>query len=339
MGTGPDTAPATPADPARTTQGVLLGFGSFGLFSLSDASVKLIAGAIAPMQSAFIGALFGCLLLPFMLRKGEGLMAVFRTVSRPLWLVRFVAYPVGVIGSVTAFTHLSMAEAMVLMFLEPTFVTLLSIVFLKERVGARRWLAIALGFAGVLIVLRPGFRELSIGHLGAICAALGGAVSIVVFRALGDREGKASLVGAGPIGAVVVCGALSLQGFVWPSAHQWLLLAGYGLLATLANVLASRASTLAAATLVGATQYSQMIWAIALDWALFGTRPDAPMLLGAVFILASGLLTVLHERRHAPHWPPAALGGHRPATALLTKAAAAAARRPSAPYTNPPSKI
>ena len=59
MGTGPDTAPATPADPARTTQGVLLGFGSFGLFSLSDASVKLIAGAIAPMQSAFIGALFG----------------------------------------------------------------------------------------------------------------------------------------------------------------------------------------------------------------------------------------------------------------------------------------
>ena len=315
------TAPPGAAT-GRTTQGVLLGFGSFGLFSLSDASVKLIAGAIAPMQSAFIGAIFGCLLLPLMLRKGEGITAVFRTVNRPLWLVRFVAYPVGVIGSVTAFTHLSMAEAMVLMFLEPTFVTLLSIVFLKERVGARRWLAIALGFAGVLVVLRPGFRELSIGHVAAIFAALGGAVSIIVFRALGDRESKASLVGAGPVGAVVVCGALSVQGLVWPTAHQWLQLAGYGLLATIANVLSARASVLAAATLVGATQYSQMLWAIGLDWALFGTRPDAPMLVGAALILASGVLTVMHERRQAPHWPPAARSGHQAASALLTRAAA-----------------
>ncbi|WP_407810784.1 EamA family transporter, partial [Staphylococcus aureus] len=90
-----------------------------------------------------------------------------------------------VIGSITAFTHLSMSEAMVLMFLQPSFVTMMSILFLKERVGMQRWLAIAIGFVGVLIVLRPGFRELSIGHLGAIFAGFGGAVSIVVFRALG----------------------------------------------------------------------------------------------------------------------------------------------------------
>ncbi|WP_407829709.1 hypothetical protein, partial [Staphylococcus aureus] len=91
------------------------------------------------------------------------------------------------------------------------------------RVGMQRWLAIAIGFVGVLIVLRPGFRELSIGHLGAIFAGFGGAVSIVVFRALGVREKKISLVGAGLMGAIVICGALSISDFVMPDGEQILL--------------------------------------------------------------------------------------------------------------------
>ncbi|RWR30843.1 DMT family transporter [Sinirhodobacter populi] len=300
----------------RTTRGVALGFASFAIFSLSDASVKLIAGAIPPMQSAFIGALFGCLVLPFLLTPGDRITDVFRTVNRPLWLVRFISYPVGVIGSVTAFTHLSMAEAMVLMFLQPAFVTLMSIFFLKEKVGPQRWIAILLGFVGVLIVLRPGFRELSIGHIGAIFAGLGGATSIVVFRALGQREKKVSLVGAGLAGAIVICGALSLRDFVVPHGAQWAFLAGYGILAALANVLTTRASLMAPATLVGATQYGQMLWAIILDDILFNTRPDMPMLFGMVFILASGALTVLREHKRGLPWP-APIGGERPAAGIL----------------------
>lgn len=310
----------------RTVQGVALGFAAFALFSLSDASVKLIAGAIPPIQSAFIGALFGLLVLPFLLHPGDRLSDIVRTVDRPLWLVRFFAYPAGVIGSVTAFTHLSMSEAMVLMFLQPAFVTLMSIFFLKEKVGVQRWLAILIGFAGVLIVLRPGFRELSIGQLGAIFAGLGGATSIVVFRALGDREKKVSQVGAGLLGAIVICGALSLRDFVVPDVRQLALLAGYGLLAALANVLTTKASVMAPATLVGATQYGQMIWAMALDDLLFGLRPDRTMLVGSLFILASGVLTVVRERHHRQPWP-APLGGEKAAAGILTHEAAKADER------------
>lgn len=305
----------------RTTQGVALGFASFAFFSLSDASVKLIAGAIPPIQSAFIGALFGMLALPFLLRSGGRLSDAVRTVNRPLWLVRFFAYPAGVIGSVTAFTHLSMSEAMVLMFLQPAFVTVMSIFFLKEKVGLQRWLAILIGFAGVLIVLRPGFRELSIGHLGAIMAGLGGAISIVVFRALGDREKKVSLVGAGLLGAVVICGALSLRDFTVPDLKQLLFLAGYGLLAALANILTTKASTMAPATLVGATQYGQMIWAIILDDLLFSIRPDGPMLIGSLFILGSGVLTIVRERKRGHPWSTP-IGGERAAAAILAQSAA-----------------
>lgn len=274
------------------------------------------------MQSAFIGALFGCLVLPFLRAPGGSVLDVFRTVNRPLWFVRCLAYPVGVIGSVTAFTHLSMAEAMVLMFLQPTYVTLMSIAFLKEKVGPRRWLAIAMGFVGVLIVLRPGFRELSIGHIGAIFAGLGGAVSIVTFRALGDRESKASLVGAGLVGAIVICGALSFRDFTMPDARQWVFLAGYGILAALANILTTKASAMAPATLIGATQYGQMVWAIILDDLLFGTRPDRTMLVGMVFILGSGVLTVVRERQLGKPWP-AAMGGNRQAVGVLTHDASA----------------
>ena len=102
----------------------------------------------------------------------------------------------GVIGSVTAFTHLSMAEALVLIFSQPAYITVMSVFFLKERVGFRRWSAVALGFLGVLIVLRPGFRPLSIGHLGALFAGLGGAVSVVAFRAARGKEKNVSLFGA-----------------------------------------------------------------------------------------------------------------------------------------------
>ncbi|ATR19176.1 EamA family transporter (plasmid) [Roseomonas sp. FDAARGOS_362] len=217
--------------------GVFLGFASFAVFSLSDTCAKLIAGGLPPYETAFFGAVFGLTVLPFLLQPGDHWSDIFRTTSRPIWLLRFFAYPAGVIGSVTAFTHLSMAEAMVLMFLQPAFVTIMSVLFLKEAVGLKRWSAVVLGFIGVLIVLRPGFRELSVGHVGAVFAGFGGAVSIVTFRAVGAAEKRISLFGAGILGALVVCGALSLPDFVLPDALQWGQLAGYGFLAAAANVL------------------------------------------------------------------------------------------------------
>jgi hypothetical protein len=100
----------------RTTKGVLLGCASFAVFSLSDACVKSIKGGLPPYESAFFGAVFGLTILPFLLRKGDHWIDILSTTNLPLWLVRFLAYPMGLIGSVTAFTHLSMAEAFVLIF-------------------------------------------------------------------------------------------------------------------------------------------------------------------------------------------------------------------------------
>ncbi len=164
----------------QTLKGVLFAFAAFAAYAFSDAAVKLIEGQLSPYQSAFLGAVFCLAGLPFIMKADDRWSDMFRTTNRPLWILRFVAQAGGTIGSVTAFTHLSMAEAFALIFLLPSFVTIMSVIFLKEKVGVRRWAAVVIGFVGVMAVLRPGFRELSIGHLGAVFAGLSGAISIVL---------------------------------------------------------------------------------------------------------------------------------------------------------------
>ncbi len=285
----------------QTLKGILLAFTAFAAFSFSDASVKLIEGALSAFEMAFLGALFGVAALPFVMKRGDSLSDMIRTTNRPLWLLRACSAAVGTISSVTAFTYLSMAEAFALIFLLPSFVTIMSVVFLKEHVGVRRWGAVIIGFVGVLIVLRPGFRELSIGHLGAVFGGLSGAISIIVYRAVGSSEKGISLYGAGLVGSLVVCGLLMLPDYEWPTAAQWLMLAGYGLLAALATILLMYATTYAPAALIGPTQYSQMLWAVLFGYLVFGDAVDLPMVVGIVLIIASGLLTLMRERiRNAP---------------------------------------
>nr|WP_156582716.1 DMT family transporter [Agrobacterium vitis] len=299
-----------------TPRGLALAFAAFAAFAISDASVKLVDGRISPFESAFFGSLFGLVALPFLLKRGDSLTDVFRTSNLKLWLLRFVASGTSAIGAVTAFTHLSMAEAFCLIFLLPCFVTIMSVVFLKEQVGIRRWSAVIIGFIGVLVVLRPGFRELSIGHLGAVIGGLGGAISIVVYRAIGPREKSTSLYGAGAFGTIIISGIAMLPAFSWPQGTDWLLLLSYGLFAALATVLMMLATRFAPAAVLGPAQYSQMLWAILFGYLIFGDHVDLPMLVGITLIIGSGLITLMRERTKGVPLPPAVASGPQASLAV-----------------------
>ncbi|MUO77599.1 EamA family transporter [Agrobacterium vitis] len=299
-----------------TPRGLALAFAAFAAFAISDASVKLVDGRISPFESAFFGSLFGLAALPFLLKRGDALTDVFRTSNLKLWLLRFFASGTSAIGAVTAFTHLSMAEAFCLIFLLPCFVTIMSVVFLKEQVGIRRWSAVILGFIGVLVVLRPGFRELSIGHLGAVIGGLGGAISIVVYRAIGPREKSTSLYGAGAFGTIIISGIAMLPAFSWPQGTDWLLLLSYGLFAALATVLMMLATRFAPAAVLGPAQYSQMLWAILFGYLIFGDHIDMPMLVGITLIIGSGLITLMRERTKGVPLPPAVASGPQASLAV-----------------------
>ncbi len=285
--------------------GILLAFASYAAYAVSDACVKFIDGSLSPYQIASLGAVFGLCGVPFMKGANDKWLDMFRTSNRPIWLLRIVSSATGTIGSVAAFTYLSMAEAFALIFLLPAFVTILSVVFLGEKVGWRRWSAVVIGFIGVLIILRPGFRELSLGHLGALVAGMGGAIGIIIYRVMGTREKRISLYTSGLLGPIVIAGFLAAPNYQAPDTLQWVYLAGYGLLAALGNVLLMLAAFRAPASAIASPQYSQMIWALLFGYFVFHDRVDMPMVFGTVLIIISGFFTFVRERQRGVSEPPA----------------------------------
>lgn len=283
-------------------KGVLLGFMAFAAYALSDAFVKSLRGSLPAYEAVFFGAALGLTALPFIKGGGDRWHEVMFAQRQGLWVVRAVASAIGSVAAVVAFTALPMAEAFALIFLLPVFVTILSVLVLKEHVGWRRWSAVVAGFIGVLVVLRPGFRVLGVGHLAAIVCGLAGAISMIAMRLSGSHEKRVTLYGAGVIGSILLTGMLMLPAFVWPSLHQWLLLLGYGLLAALGSVLLMLATQNAPANHVAPTQYSQMLWAVLLGYVLFHDRLDWPMAIGIAIILGAGLFTFVREDKVTRWW-------------------------------------
>jgi S-adenosylmethionine uptake transporter len=274
-------------------KGVLLGFACYAAYSISDAFVKLLEGTLPSYELVFFGALLMLTALPFLKKPEDRWREVVMAKKPTIWLLRAFCGATGNLTSVIAFTHLSMAEAFALIFLMPIFVTVLSVLLLREEVHWRRWTAVVVGFIGVLVVLRPGFRALSEGHVAAIICGLTGAVSVISLRMAGPDEKRITLYGAGVVGPLVMGGLLMLPYFVWPTAWQWLMIAGYGLLAGLAAILMMYSTRLAPVSAVAPTQYSQMLWAIGFGYWLFHSKLDWITGVGIALILGSGLVTFI----------------------------------------------
>ncbi|MGA1798847.1 DMT family transporter [Sphingomonas sp. 4RDLI-65] len=284
--------------------GVPLAFLAYAAFAFSDASVRLLDGALSPFQLTFTGALLGLVALPFVRTPGDRMRDVFSATRRSLWLARAIGSSISTISSVVAFTRLPMPEAFALIFLMPLLVTLLSMLFLHEQIGRFRWAAVGIGFVGVLMVLRPGLRAFHLGHAAALTCALSSAIVIVLFRAGGAGEKRISMLGAGLVGPLVINGALLiwLQAFRWPDGHEMLLLASYGLLAILGQALLMLAAQRVEVSRIAPPQYSQMIWAVGLSYLVFHQHVDAPTFAGIAVIIGAGLLTWAREQVRLPSW-------------------------------------
>ena len=179
---------------SSVVRGVLLGFLAMGIFSCGDASIKAIGDGMTVFEISFFATVFACVALPFVRLPHERWRDMFRMDRPGLVMVRVIAGVFAGLFSVVAFTTLPFAEVYSLIFLSPLFVTILSIPFLGETVGWRRGLAILVGFAGVLLVVRPGFREMEVGHLAALGASICGSATVLALRALGTTEKRITLM-------------------------------------------------------------------------------------------------------------------------------------------------
>lgn len=272
---------------------------AFALYSCCDALIKSLGSSgLGVNEIAFFATLFS--VVPGILSKPrrETWRGVVQLQHPWLLHLRAVFGIIGFMCGIYAFSTIPLAEAYSIIFLAPVFVVVLSIPLLGETVSARRWVFLAASFAGVLLVVRPGFRDLQLGHLAALAAAFCGAGTGLVMRRIAGREQRITIVLVTAFYIMLANGTLMLMhGLVTPSPEQWMRLAAIGAFMGIGHLLFITANKRAPASHVAPMQYSQIVWAILLGASFFGEFPDALAVAGLAVIVMSGLLNLLPAKR------------------------------------------
>ncbi|MBO6900309.1 MAG: DMT family transporter [Rhizobiaceae bacterium] len=278
--------------------GILLALFGYATFAWSDAAIKALGGEMSIFQIGFSQLVIAGSLLVLLTRpEGAGWLDFWR-MNHPLPVqARAIIGLVAGVTGVYAFTTIPLAEVYALAFLSPLFVTILSMVLLKEQIGPWRWAAVIVGFLGVLVVVRPGFRALEIGHGAALMMAVLGACSIILQRSLAERERTTTILGYLILYAVLFNGAATtVTGFKAPQLDEAAILLVAGAGAAAGHMFLMRAIRLAPVNQLAPTHYSQIAWAVLLGALLFDEQPDIWSVTGLAVIAFSGLLTVARER-------------------------------------------
>ena len=277
---------------------MLLMLASVGLFSLMDAALKTLSAHYPPFQ---VAALRGLSSLPLVLAWAlatAGPRALLR-VRWPLHLLRGVLGIVMMASFVYALRTLPLSTAYSIFFVAPLLITALSVPILRERVGPRRWAAIAVGLLGVLVVLRPtGEGVLTMAGLAVLLAAFGYAVSAITVRVLARTDSTQAitfwLLALLALGA----GALAAPGWVPLRSEHLGIVAGIGLAGALGQWAITEAFRRGEASMIAPLEYSALVWGLLLDLGVWGVLPDGITWLGAAIIIASGLYLLRRERVH-----------------------------------------
>lgn len=285
--------------PASPYKGIAIGFLAYLLFSCGDAAAKALGGKLPVTEIGFFSTLFAAAILLLLTPRDESWRDAWRPRHPKLVLLRGIAGATSGILAIYAFVTLPFAEAYALIFLSPSIATILSIFLLGEQVGWRRWLAVAFGFGGVLLIVRPGFAIFDARLLLPLLGALLFAIYQILLRLVARYDSPPTTL---LYSAFVGAGALSLVGpfdFVAPDAAGWGLLLLSACLGAGAHFALIRAFDYAPASRLQPYGYTMMLWAAVFGVVVFGQFPDAWTVLGAVLICAGGLYAYYRERAEA----------------------------------------
>jgi len=273
---------------------------SVACFSVMDAMLKLLAGHYDPMQVAFLRAAAS---LPFVLLiiSARGRLDRIRPVNVRLHLLRGALAVMMLYSFITAVRESSLATTYSIFMCAPLLVAALSVPILRERVVGGQWFAIAVGLAGVLLMLGPvNGQWLSAGSLWAVAGLVTYAFAVVSLRLLSRTDSTESMVFGFTFLLMVGAGLLALP--AWRAldwAGHYPLLIGVGIAGSLGQQLITVAFRSAPAAVVAPFEYTAMIWGVLLDIAIWSVYPGALTLVGASIVIGAGLYLILRERRQA----------------------------------------
>jgi drug/metabolite transporter (DMT)-like permease len=283
---------------SNNTKAILLAVAAFTCFGFGDVIYKYLGGTVSAYGATFFTGLFASAYLLLFSRRLGGIRPTLGTGKLWLHLVRAVVLFFQFLLVVYALQNMAIAKVYTIIFLYPFMGVMMAAALFRERIKWPQAVAIAVGFAGILVILRPGVIEIETAAIATFISAILVAIgNIVILRYIGQGETKLSFA-LYPELAMLLGGAL----LWWPEAAMpqastlaWLLLAG--VLNGTGIVCVSLAFSRAAAAVVAPFSYLQMIWGIVLSYLFLNDVFDQWMMLGTALIAGSGIAMIFYQRR------------------------------------------
>ena len=290
------SAPARGVTARDVRTGIVLMLCGTALFGCGESVVKLLTRHYDTVQIAWGRYVFHTVVFLAIFAR-SGIVTQMRTARPWLQFSRSTILLLGTILYFSALQYLALADAVAINFFAPLLVTAFSIPILGEQVGIRRWIAILVGFAGVMVIIRPG---LGVMHWAAILP-LGTAVCYALYQVLTRMAGRTdhartSLFWSAAVGAVVMSVFVPFR-WTAPDALGWAMMAATGCLFGLGHYLLIKGLERAPVSVLSPFIYSQLIWATTLGFLVFGDFPDGFSILGALIVTGSGLYVWHRETR------------------------------------------
>lgn len=269
-----------------------------GALSLMDAGLKILAPHYSPFQ---VASLRGLSALPFIV-AWVGLRGGYGQLLRVRFRLHVIRAALGIMMLASfafALRYLPLAEAYSIFFVAPLLITALAVWILKEQVDWQRWLAIAVGFGGVLIVLRPtGAGALTIPGLAVLACAVGYALSAITVRVLGRTDSTQSMIFWLMALVGIGAGLIALPDWRPIQSAHWLVIAGIAVSGSLGQFAITEAFRIGEASFIAPFEYTALAWGVGLDWFIWRTTPAPVTMVGAFVIIASGVYLVRRETVH-----------------------------------------
>ena len=286
-------------------RGIACMVGGSLLLTMNDGVVKWVAGDFELGQVLFSRGLAALIIIALVLCWRRDFHIVRARYPR-LQLIRALLIIASTFFFVSALRLMPLAEAIAITFVGPIFVTAMAPSILAERVGWRRWTAVLVGFAGVLVMLRPGGDGLRWVALLPVGAALTGACGDLLTRRISHDEASGVTLFYSTLGVTLAGAVMAPFGWQPPGPVDLSLFALAGALLCGAHFLQIETFRFAEAALVSPFKYSSLLWAVAIGYLVWGDIPDRWTLLGAALLIASGIYIFHRESRGSAKVKPCA---------------------------------
>ncbi|MEY8841834.1 DMT family transporter [Cribrihabitans sp. XS_ASV171] len=262
----------------------------------NDAVAKLLTDRYAPIQIVFLRNLIAVPMIATVIVTAFG-PAGLRTSHLRLHALRGALMVLGAWLFFTALSHMPLAEATALVFSAPIFITALSVPLLGEHVGWRRWGAVLVGFAGVLVIVRPGSAAFQVTALLPVGTALCYALFMLSARWIDRAERLWTMMLFAMLFPMIYAAPIALAQWGPVQAGDLVLFVATAVFGSLGLALIGQAFRMAPAAIVAPFDYTALIWATGLGWLIWGDIPAIWTFLGAAIIIASGIFIILREAK------------------------------------------